>query len=227
MSARPRLIIFDVDGTLVDSQNDIVSAMTHAFTRAEEKVPDRKTILGIVGLSLDVAIARLAPQLPVALQARMVEWYKQAYMQLRASSGAAQSSPLYPYARETLAHFFAQPDVVLGVATGKSRRGLDKLLQGHELQHLFGTEQVSDNHPSKPDPAMLRAALTETGAEPGDAVMIGDTSFDMEMAHAAGIRGIGVSWGYHPRSALSAAYSIVDDFRELPACLNTIWEMAK
>ena len=216
----PRLIIFDVDGTLVDSQDDIVAAMTHAFGRADHPVPPRDAILGIVGLSLAEAMAQLAPQTPQTTQVKMVDWYKEAYMDLRAQSGAAQSSPLYNHARATLDRLAQTPGTLLGVATGKSRRGLDKLLAGHDLAHLFVTQQVSDNHPSKPHPAMLLAALYETGIDPANAVMVGDTSFDMDMAQAAGIRGIGVSWGYHPRAALTAAQCIIDDFRDLPACLG-------
>ena len=224
MSATRKLVIFDVDGTLVDSQNDIVAAMTYAFREAGQPAPERAAILGIVGLSLDVAIPRLAPGLSVSTHDRMVAGYKNAYMHLRAQSGAAQSSPLYPHIRDTLEMLHHDSDLILGVATGKSRRGLDKLLDGHGLRHLFATQQVSDDHPSKPHPAMLRAALAETGIAVQDAVMIGDTSFDMEMAQAAGIRGIGVSWGYHPRAALGAAHQIIDDFRDLTAVLETLWE---
>lgn len=224
MTSGARLVIFDVDGTLVDSQGDIIAAMTHAFERAGQPVPARKDILGIVGLSLDVAMAHLAPDLPARTHGQMVTWYKEAYLHLRAVSGAAQSSPLYPHARETLMALGEHPDVMLGVATGKSRRGLDKLLDAHDLQSLFATQQVSDHHPSKPHPAMLLAALSETGVQARNAVMIGDTSFDMDMAQAAGITGIGVSWGYHPRERLSAARQIIDDFRDLTACLAGIWE---
>ncbi len=219
-ASKPRLIIFDVDGTLVDSQHDIVAAMTHAFDGSGQPVPDRARILAIVGLSLDQAMARLAPHLPQAARAQLVDGYKAAYMHLRAQSGAAQSSPLYPNTRGVLETLRALPDVVLGVATGKSRRGLDKLLEGHGLSQMFATQQVSDDHPSKPHPAMLLAALSETGVAARDAVMIGDTSFDMDMARAAGLRGVGVSWGYHPRKALHAADLILDDIRDLPAALS-------
>lgn len=219
-----RLIIFDVDGTLVDSQGDIVAAMAHAFAAAGAPVPGRRDILGIVGLSLDVAIPRLAPELPERVHVKMVEWYKDAYMHLRAKAGAAQSSPLYDHAHEVLEALHGVPEYILGVATGKSRRGLDKLLQGHGLVNLFTTEQVSDHHPSKPHPSMLHEAMRETGIAPENAVMIGDTSFDMEMAHAAGISAIGVSWGYHGRNALAGAAHIIDDFRTLPDILANIWE---
>ncbi|GAA6188122.1 HAD-IA family hydrolase [Litorivita sp. NS0012-18] len=224
MSGDLRLIIFDVDGTLVDSQGDILAAMGFAFERAQMPAPAREAILSIVGLSLPEAFARLAPQLDGALRAQMVEWYKDAYVSLRAQIGAAQSSPFYPHAHEVLKTLAAVPENLLAVATGKSRRGLDKLLDGHGLTGFFINEQVSDHHPSKPNPSMLLAALSETGVAAANAVMIGDTSYDMEMAAAAGIAGIGVSWGYHPRESLGAARLVVDDFRALPEAIMTVLE---
>ncbi|MEM8774693.1 MAG: HAD-IA family hydrolase [Pseudomonadota bacterium] len=224
MSAPLRLVVFDVDGTLVDSQNDIVAAMAHAFERAEEPAPSRSQVLSIVGLSLENAMQRLAPALPSKKHNAMVEWYKEAYMYLRAKTGAAQSSPLYPGALDALTSIHNVPNTLLGLATGKSRRGLDKLLDGHDLHHFFVTKQVSDHHPSKPNPAMLQAALSETGVDAAQAVMIGDTSFDMEMARSAGVAAIGVTWGYHSVEALCAANIIVDDFKELPNALDQLWE---
>jgi phosphoglycolate phosphatase len=197
--------------------------MRVAFDRAGEPAPEREVILSIVGLSLDVAIPRLAPHLPGDVHGRIVGWYKEAYMGLRLETGVEQSSPLYPHALETLKGLHAVPETLLGVATGKSARGLDKLLDGHGLRSYFVTRQVADHHPSKPHPSMLRAALAETGVAPENAVMIGDTSFDMEMAQAAGIAGIGVAWGYHRPEALGAAREIVQDFRALPEALARIW----
>lgn len=219
-----RLVIFDVDGTLVDSQADILAAMAMAFGVVDRPTPSRDAILGIVGLSLDVAMTRLAPDLPLQNQARMVEAYKDAYVGLRAKNGAARSSPLYPGTREVLDTLNTKPGILLGVATGKSRRGLDKLLDGHGLAPYFVTQQVADHHPSKPHPSMIETALSETGVDPRRAVMVGDTSFDMEMARAAGVAAIGVSWGYHPLSALTAAHQVIDDIRHLPSLLDTIWE---
>jgi len=221
-----RLVVFDVDGTLVDSQSDIVAAMDHAFGCAGLASPAPGAVLGIVGLSLDEAIARLAPDLPEALRLRMVDWYKEAYPGLRAVAGAAASSPLYPHAAAVLAALHARPETLLGVATGKSRRGLDKLFEAHGLGRFFVTAQVSDHHPSKPHPAMLRAALAETGVAARDAVMVGDTTFDMEMAAAAGVPFVGVAWGYHPTHRLAAAAAIVEDFRDLPGILSELWARA-
>ncbi len=218
-----RLALFDVDGTLVDSQADILGAMTLAFERAGVAPPSRTAVLGIVGLSLEVAIPRLAPDLTAEQHLEMVEGYKQAYVTLRAQAGARESSPLYPHVRDVLQELGAQDHTLLGVATGKSRRGLDVLLAGHGLDRSFVTQQVSDHHPSKPHPSMILAALSETGVEPQDAVMIGDTSFDMQMARAAGVQGIGVSWGYHPVQDLNDATHLIDDIRALPGLLEQIW----
>ena len=113
----------------------------------------------------------------------------------------------------------------MGVATGKARRGLDHAYDAHNLRHFFVTSQTADNHPSKPHPSMLRAALSETGADAAHAVMIGDTSFDMEMGRAAGYRTIGVTWGYHPREGLIAAGAdlLIDTYADLAAALDELW----
>ena len=225
MSNGLRLVIFDVDGTLVDSQADILGAMTAAFDVVSRPVPSRDDILGIVGLSLDVAMVRLAPDASSGTHDALVQGYKDAYVALRAKTGAAQSSPLYPGAEEVLDHLQSQPDVLLGVATGKSRRGLDKLIEAHGLEKTFVTQQVADHHPSKPHPSMILQALAETGVSAEDTVMIGDTSFDMQMAKAAGVRGIGVSWGYHPVSALRDAAEVLEGFADLPGALKNFWSV--
>ncbi|MBR9843701.1 MAG: HAD-IA family hydrolase [Rhodobacteraceae bacterium] len=218
-----RLVVFDVDGTLVDSQRTIVDSMRRAFEAVAVDMPTREAVLGIVGLSIDVAMARLVPDAPRETHHALADAYKSAYFDLRTSEGTKATSPFYPGARETLMALAARDDLLLGVATGKSKRGLDKLIEGHGLEGVFVTEQVADFHPSKPHPAMLRAALAETGTEPQNAVMIGDTSYDMDMARAAGMRAIGVGWGYHAPSALAAADRIIDGFKDLPGALDDIW----
>ncbi|WP_281966442.1 HAD-IA family hydrolase [Roseovarius nanhaiticus] len=217
-----RLVIFDVDGTLVDSQGDIIASMRHAFAEIGAPAPKDPAVRGIIGLSLDVAMARLAPDLDASTHDALVEAYKRSYMSLRAQAGAAQSSPLFPGTRAMLDSLAARDDLLLGVATGKSRRGLDKLIEGHGLHGLFVTHQVADHHPSKPHPAMLHAALSETGVDARDAVMIGDTTYDMDMARAAGISTIGVSWGYHPAADLAPDH-LLSSWDDLPACLSRKW----
>ena len=225
MSSDLRLVIFDVDGTLVDSQSDILAAFAQAFAHAGRSLPAPAQIMSIVGLSLDVAIARLVPDISDAGGAAMVEAYKDAYVTLRASTPAQQSSPFYPGVHEGLTLLKAIPEMLLGVATGKSKRGLDKLIEAHGLEGMFVTRQVSDFHPSKPHPSMILQAMADTGVGPSQTVMVGDTSYDMDMAAAAGVAGIGVSWGYHTRDALTAARHIIDRFDELPAVLRKIWSV--
>lgn len=225
MSAPLRLVVFDVDGTLVDSQGDILAAMAHAFASVGLTAPDRKAVLGIVGLSLEVAMVKLAPQATPQMQAQMVTGYKDGYLHLRREGGVEKSSPMYPGGRAMLQQLHATPELLLGIATGKSQRGLDKLLTGHALTSLFVTRQVADHHPSKPHPSMLQAACAETGIAAEQAVMIGDTSFDMQMARAADIPAIGVSWGYHDVARLTDADIIIDDFAELPDALNKVWRL--
>lgn len=218
-----RLVLFDVDGTLVDSQASIVAAMTASFEAQDLPVPARAAILSIVGLSLDHALLRLAPEQPAATRVRLVEGYKEAYHAHRLAQGAAHS-PLYPGALEVLQRLHAEPEVLLGVATGKSRRGLDALLEAHGLAPYFVTRQVADDHPSKPHPSMIDTARAETGVAAAATVMIGDTSYDMDMARAAGVAGVGVGWGYHAPEALQGARAVVHRFDDLPPAIEQIWK---
>jgi phosphoglycolate phosphatase len=219
-----KLVVFDVDGTLVDSQAHIVNSMHAAFSGLGYPLPERSAVLGLVGLSLEVLMPQLAPDLSSEAQGKLIQAYKDAYMAEREALGTVKSSPLYAGALECLLHLNALPNVVLGVATGKSKRGLDKLIEGHQLQGLFVTQQVADFHPSKPHPAMLNAAMMDAGVDAVDAVMIGDTSFDMEMAKSAGMRSIGVKWGYHSANELQAATCLVDTFDQLTIVLKEMWE---
>lgn len=224
MTGLLRLILFDVDGTLVDSQAGIVGAMSSAFGAVDLNVPDRSVLLSVVGLSLDQAFSRLCPELAISDRMHMAGVYKQTYANQRQAAGSANFSPLYPGVRGMLDVLSGVPENILGIATGKSRRGLDALIAGHALDGVFITRQVADDHPSKPHPSMIEAALAESGAERTHAVMVGDTSFDMEMAHAAGIRSIGVSWGYHPVSELGQADVIVETASEVVEAISAMLE---
>jgi phosphoglycolate phosphatase len=223
-----RLAVFDMDGTLIDSQVVILEAMSRGFEAAGLTPPPAEATLSIVGLSLPEAVATLAPELPAAEVARVADLYKASFVQIRAETGGEAAAPLYPRAREALDALAGRASLLMGVATGKSRRGVDHALAVHDLGGVFHTLQTADDHPSKPHPSMLLRALAETGAEARDAVMIGDTEFDMEMARAAGMGAVAVTWGYHPEARLRAAgaQAVIHGFDELEAALDAIWEPA-
>lgn len=213
-----KLFIFDVDGTLIDSQHHIHAAMTHAFETVGLPSLPLHEVLQIVGLSLPVAIARLVPDADAATQERLVQEYKNAFNSAR----KIEAAPLYPGARDCLESLASREDWLLAVATGKSRRGLDAMIKAHGLQGMFASLQTADGHPSKPHPAMVRAALDETGVVAADAVMIGDTSFDIDMGRAAGVTAIGVDWGYHDSALLhrAGALEVAQDFAGLTRALQ-------
>lgn len=201
------LVLFDVDGTLIDSQHMIVAAMSRAFVATGREPPSRGETLGIVGLSLEVAMSRLLGRAEIDDDARaLANAYKEAFFDLRTS--AAHQEPLYPGAREALDALAARDDVLLGLATGKSRRGVRAILDLHDLHGRFVTVQTADENPSKPHPAMILKALDEAGVAPERAVIIGDTTYDVEMAEAAGIAALGVAWGYHAEAALVRAGAV-------------------
>ncbi len=217
---QPALVIFDCDGTLIDSQHVIVAAMTYAFESRDRVAPSREDTLSIVGLSLFEAVHRLVPDEAPDVIRSIAEDYKAAFNRLRAETGDRE--PLYTGARETIERLGANERSLLGIATGKSRRGVDHFLEREKFNAQFATIQTADTARSKPDPDMIHQALGETGVDAGRAVMIGDTTYDMEMGHAAGVLTVGVSWGYHDVETLRqvGADHIVDTFDELTDLLQ-------
>ncbi|EPR16664.1 HAD family hydrolase [Sphingobium indicum IP26] len=209
-----RLAVFDCDGTLVDSQHSICAAMVRAFEGEKLTAPDRAAILSVIGLSLPLAMARLLPDAEVGYHDHLSESYKLAFQQLRREN--AVSEPLYPGIAALIRELDAD-GWLLGVATGKSDRGLRLCLAHHGIHAHFVTLQTADRHPSKPHPSMLLAAMAEAGATPESTVMIGDTSFDIDMALSAGTRALGVGWGYHtPQELIGAgAHGVAMDSEEL------------
>ncbi|MCK0209413.1 HAD-IA family hydrolase [Starkeya koreensis] len=219
-----KLVLFDCDGTLVDSQNVIVAAMSRAFDRAGLVLPPREAVLGIVGLSLVEAMRQLGDDDPDFPAEQLAELYRGAFRELRTEPGFVE--PLFPGMRGVLDRLIARDDVLLGMATGKSQRGVAAVLGHHGLEGRFVTIQTADDAPSKPHPAMVLQAMAATGVEAADTVLIGDTSFDMVMARAAGARAIGVTWGYHAREMLaqSGAEWLVSDADGLMRAIDEMWE---
>ena len=219
-----KLALFDVDGTLVDSAGMISASLAEAF-RAEGLVPPPVAqSRQVVGLSLVEAMKFLTPEGGSALHQRLADAYRTAFWNFRRAG--THPEPLFDGTRELLQHLRARGDVMLGIATGKSRRGVEHLLEVQGMTGWFATVQTADDHPSKPHPAMVQAALRGAGTTPAATLMIGDTSFDMEMAVNAGVRPVGVAWGNHDRSTLlaSGAVRIASDNNELEEVLHALWQ---
>jgi phosphoglycolate phosphatase len=197
-----RLAIFDCDGTLVDSGGNILAALSATFAGHGLTVPPARECRRVIGLSLVEAIATLIPDSPAELHVDLAEAYKGHFFAMRAAGRVEE--PLFEGITDLL-HALEEQDWLLAVATGKSDRGLRHCLDAHGIHARFVSLQTADRHPSKPHPAMALAAMAEAGTDPENSIVIGDTSFDMGMAAAAGVFGIGAAWGYHEPEELLAA----------------------
>jgi phosphoglycolate phosphatase len=215
-----KLVVFDCDGTIVDSQAGIVLSMDHAFAAFSLTPPTREATLSVVGLSLPEAFAVLAPDANRATRSGLAERYKTAFRDL--NHDPSETEILFPQAKETIAHLAGRDDHLLGIATGKSRRGIDRLFAREDWHASFATIQTADDHPSKPHPSMLLRAMLETDTMPDATVMVGDTTYDIAMARAAGVAAIGVGWGYHDVAALreAGAHLIIERFDDLPNAIE-------
>jgi phosphoglycolate phosphatase len=217
-----KLVIFDCDGTLVDSQDAICGAMNLAFGAAGLSGPSRAQVLGVVGLSLPEAFRVLAPELSEDLRRSLAEGYKTAFP--RTAEVAIPRDPLFPGARAVVDALALRDDIVLGMATGKSRRGVDRLLDQEAWHAHFATIQTADTHPSKPHPSMIETAMREAGVGPERTVIVGDTTYDVEMGRNAGVTAIGVGWGYHdvPMLERAGAHAVVSDYSALEAEIDRL-----
>ena len=214
------LVLFDCDGTLVDSQHIIADAMDRTFVHHGLLPPGVARTRKVVGLSLPIAIAGLLDEPDGARSQTMAETYKDQFQALRASQ--EMNEPLFPGTRELLDRLRLRDEVIMGMVTGKSRRGVRAIVEHHDLDNVFHVVRTADDCPSKPHPAMVLEACAEAGITPDRTMVVGDTHFDMEMAVAAGAAPVGVSWGYHPVDALhaSGATSVLGHFDELDALVD-------
>lgn len=216
------LVVFDCDGTLIDSGHNIVTAMCEAWQHYDLEPPPANDIRRIVGLKLDEAIAKLMPPDCDVDTGNLVDAYIEAFSRFRDQPDYVE--PLYPGIRECLEHL-SEAGFQLGVATGKSRRGLLRTLGQHGLDERFAVLKTADDGPGKPNPHILLDAIAETGATPEKTAMIGDTIYDMIMAKDAAAAAIGVSWGYHETDELTnaGAKTILNNCSELPPELQNLW----
>ena len=208
-----KLVIFDFDGTLVDSRRLITESNRVVFGQFGFAMPSEDESLSLVGMSLELVLQRLAgPDAPVE---KMVATYQRLLPLLRAD--AAYAEVPFDGAAALLAALSKHKDVHLGIATGHVSQTIAPALERLGWRSHFSTVQTTDKAPSKPHPEMLFQALSETNVEATDAIMIGDTAFDIEMARAAGVPSVAVSWGYHRHDRLrgAGASRVVNDMKEL------------
>lgn len=214
MSSRLPLIIFDLDGTLVDGQHRIIQAMEMAFGSHGYSSPDAGAVRQVIGLELSEAILKLNPALDTSVIDALVQSYKDAFYTIRTSDPTPE--PLMPGAMEVLIEL-EEAGYQLGVATGKGRRGMHAVLGDHGVLDKFVTLKCADDGPGKPDPTILHHAIAEAGSAPGDTLVVGDTVFDIQLARNAKVRSVGVTWGYHESEMLvdAGADLLINSFQEL------------
>lgn len=215
-----RLVVFDLDGTIIDSGAHIGKTVTAAFSEERLPLPTAEAVREIIGLSLEKALERLSGRTGPSLD-RLAGVYRRLYHAGIASEG---TEPLYEGMRGVLDALHAEAGTHLAIATGKGLRGVERLVSLHQLEGFFISKQTPDTNPSKPHPAMLAAAMADAGIAPEQTLMIGDTSFDIEMGRAAGCFALGVTWGYHSPEVLrrSGAHAIVDRVADLIPAINEL-----
>ncbi len=223
----PRLIVFDCDGTLVDSAHIIVATLSASWHAEGLEPPSPVAIRHQIGLPLAQVIENLHPEGDRASWARLVQGYKDVFVSGR--DIGSHEEPLYEGCARILERLSAYPNHFLGVATGKGRRGLDHTLQRHGIGRHFSVLKTADDGPGKPNPDILLDAMSEMGVSPWQTVVIGDTIFDVGMAVRAGARAIGVAWGYHPPDRLrqAGAAAIADRYDDLPDLIGNLWSVGR
>lgn len=226
MPSQPRLAIFDIDGTLVDSRHHISTAMDQAFVAMGLPAPGYDRTRRIVGLSLVEAVREMAPEFTENERQRLGEGYRAAIQHLRAQPDYRE--PLYVGALSLL-HDLRRQGWVLAAATGKTRHGMDTMTRMHGLEGYFATIGCADDGPSKPDPFMLHKVLNDLQIEVDHAIMIGDTIWDLRMAKAASMRCAGVCWGFHTKEELLGEHpdQLHDDFIGLQIGLADVFKLPR
>jgi phosphoglycolate phosphatase len=219
-----KLAVFDVDGTLIDSRSSIFRAAVEAADEIGVTRPTFDDVRAIVGLSLFEALAHMRPDLDEATIGAYTEAYKNAFIRFHAEPDFFDA--LYPGVTELLAALKGD-GWALGMATGQSRRGVNRNLDVHNWRQTFDCTFCADDGPSKPHPHMLERNMQTMGFTPEHTVMIGDSAHDMAMARRAGVYAVGVTWGFHTPQELSAAGAdeIVDSFNELHEVLQNVERM--
>ncbi|MCB8836870.1 HAD-IA family hydrolase [Aurantimonas sp. VKM B-3413] len=214
-----KAILFDCDGTIADSCGTICTVMRRAFLAEGLPEPDDAATRAIIGLSLETAMARLHPDGGLEHHVRLAGAYREAFQAMRRE--AEHRETLFPGMRDLVDRLATREDALLGMVTGKSRRGVTAICETHGLTRHFLAVRTADDCPSKPHPAMVEECCAELGVAVSDALVVGDSIYDIEMARAAGAHALGVAWGTHEAGPLVAAgaFAVAGDVSELEALI--------
>ncbi len=217
-----KIAVFDLDGTLVSSENTVIIALQSLFKKHDVKLEKRvwKNIRELIGLSAEEIVCRFFPNQKEEFYKQVLQDFEDEYYALIANN---QHNLCYPYIKEEL-HKLHDKGWILAICTGKGRRGTEMDLENNNIASYFTLlKTFSDGYPSKPNPQILKAAIAECGGELKEAIMIGDTSYDIDMAHAIGVKSLAVLWGYHEKDSLLNANDFIDDSRDLTEKLEALY----
>lgn len=218
-----KLVIFDLDGTLIDTVSLFIDSISSVFKGMGQPVPSEKRIRSISGLGMQIGLRRIAPNLSEAEAVELIQLYRQEYL---ARATKSMQEGLFPGAIEALNSLHGRDEFVMAVATGKPLVNTNRVLEAHKVKGLFTSIHTPDTNIAKPNPDMIITAMGIVDVAPSHTVMIGDTTHDMEMSVAAGVKALGVDWGYHQPDELNEAGAdvIVSDFDQMITAIDSLLE---
>lgn len=207
-----KAIIFDVDGTIMDSIGRIIECMQEAAKKYKVRLPTEQEVKDIIGITLRHAVEVLFPE----QSQEMIDLITDEYRRLYNLWEDERPTNLYPKVMDTLKEL-KERGYILAIATGKSKKGLARLYRDQELCSLFSAAKTGDQVKSKPDPMMLEQLLAELNLKPHQAIMVGDSNLDLRMAKNIAMGSIGITWGVHNKELLAAEepLAIIDDLQEI------------
>jgi len=216
-----KLVIFDLDGTLIDTEALFIGSISSVLKTMGQPIPDEKVIRSTSGLGMHVGLRRIAPDLDETRIEELIRLYRKEAL-ARATKSMQES--LFSGIVETLNMLHGRDDIVMAVATGKASVSTNRVLELHQITSLFTSIHTPDTNTAKPSPDMILNAMGIVDASPTRTVMIGDTTHDMEMSRNAGVHALGVSWGYHEPEELlaSGAHMIIDEVDQMIGAIDQL-----
>lgn len=218
-----KLVVFDLDGTLIDTVSLFIGSISAVLEAMDLPIPEEKTIRSVSGLGMQVGIRRIAPSLDASDIEDLIARYREESL---ARASQSMQEALFTGAPEALNKLHGRDDIVMAVATGKALVSTNRVLELHKIRNLFTSIHTPDTNIAKPNPDMIMDAMSIVDVAPARTVMVGDTTHDMEMSVAAGVKALGVNWGYHQPDELieAGADVIVKDFDQMVIAIDSLLE---